>query len=290
PAAPTNFGGGFVDTGTFDAPGTSVAFSTAPLAEDTDVVGIPQLRLAKLDAPSFAASQGTDPAGKLVVFAKLYDVAPDGSAVLPRNLVSAARIADVTKPVAIELPGISHRFAKGHRLRLVLATTDVTYRNSVAPGPVTVTVDPAAPSTLTIPRLGAQIGATGSGPSGTTRFEGPEGPVQRPGAGGPPAAPAAAKLPSARSCRSKRRFRIRLRRLRHDRIRSARVTVNGKRVKVVRGKRRLRAPVDLRGLPKGTYRVMVTLRTARGRTLRSVRTYHTCVPGKKKHRRKHHRG
>jgi hypothetical protein len=55
------------------------------------------------------------------------------------------------------------------------------------------------------------------------------------------------------------------------------VTVNGRRVKVVKGTR-LRAPVDLRDLPKGKIKVKVTVRTASGRRLTSTRTYHTCVP------------
>jgi hypothetical protein len=58
------------------------------------------------------------------------------------------------------------------------------------------------------------------------------------------------------------------------------VTVNGKRVKTRKGKR-VKATVDLRGLPKGIARVSVTVRTAKGRTLRSARTYRTCVPKKR---------
>ncbi len=58
------------------------------------------------------------------------------------------------------------------------------------------------------------------------------------------------------------------------------MTVNGKKVKTLRGKR-LKAPVKLAGLPKGTYRVVVTVRTKKGKTLRTARTYRTCVPKKK---------
>ena len=52
--------------------------------------------------------------------------------------------------------------------------------------------------------------------------------------------------------------------------------VNGKRVKVLRG-RRLTAPIDLRGLPKGRFRVKVTATTRSGRTLTSTRKYRTCA-------------
>jgi ABC-2 type transport system ATP-binding protein len=278
PGAPSGTGGGFVDTGGNEAPGTSVAFSTAALGEDTDVMGIPRLTV-RLDAPTFAAGQGADALSKLVLFAKLYDVAPDGSLTLPRNLVSAVRVADVTKPLTIELPGIAHRFAKGHKMQLVLSTSDVQYRGNTLGGPVSVATDPASPGILTIPVLGAQTGPSGSGPDGTTPFAAPPGspPAQKAGAGGPKRSAPSARLPSARKCASRRSFRIHLRRG----LRSATVLVNGKRVKVLRGKR-LRAPVNLRGLPKGTFRVTVTGRTTRGRTLRAARTYHTCVPRKTK--------
>jgi hypothetical protein len=78
-------------------------------------------------------------------------------------------------------------------------------------------------------------------------------------------------------CRSRRRFVIHLRKPpKGDRIRSATVTINGKRQKVLRG-RRVRAIVNLRDLPKGTFRVAISVRTAKGRTLRSARTYRTCA-------------
>ena len=184
PGAPTSSGGGFQDPSASDAPGTSVSFTTAALTQDTDVAG-PSKLTVHLDAPTFAQTQSADPGTHLVLFAKLYDVAPDGTAVLPRKLNSAARVADVTKPVTIELPGIVHRFAKGHKMRLTLATSSLSYRGNNAAGPVTVTVDPAAPSVLSVPRLGAPSGAAGTGPNGSTPFTPPAGDAkpQAPGAG-----------------------------------------------------------------------------------------------------------
>ena len=85
------------------------------------------------------------------------------------------------------------------------------------------------------------------------------------------------QLPSAVPCRSLRSFTIRLRRPRRGRIRSARVFVDGKRVRVIRG-RRLRARVDLRGLPKGRYTVRVVVITTRGRRIVERRRYRTCIP------------
>ncbi len=88
-------------------------------------------------------------------------------------------------------------------------------------------------------------------------------------------------LPSARKCVSRRNFRIRLRAPKGIKIRSATVKVNGKRVDVVRGKR-LKAPVDLRGLPEGRFTVEITVSTAAGQRLVSARRYRTCVPKKRR--------
>ena len=96
-----------------------------------------------------------------MIFAKLFDVTPGGAATLPRNLISSARVADLTKPVTIELPGISYRFAKGNTMRLVLATSAASYRGNNVGGPVTIAVDPATPPVLTVPRLGAPAGPLG---------------------------------------------------------------------------------------------------------------------------------
>ncbi|HEY8637822.1 MAG TPA: hypothetical protein VIL64_01180, partial [Solirubrobacteraceae bacterium] len=100
------------------------------------------------------------------------------------------------------------------------------------------------------------------------------------GSGGPQRAQPAAQLPTSRRCASRRTFVIHLRRApKGDKVLSATVNVNGKRVKVLRGKR-LHAPVSLRGLPAGTVRVLITAVTRKHRHLRSVRIYHTCAKKK----------
>jgi cytochrome c peroxidase len=83
-------------------------------------------------------------------------------------------------------------------------------------------------------------------------------------------------LPGA-SCRSRRVFSIRLWRPRGDRVRRLTVTVNARKVADLRGRRLRRAPVDLRGLPRGTIRVKVVVRTAKGRELVMLRRYRTCA-------------
>jgi CSLREA domain-containing protein len=82
-------------------------------------------------------------------------------------------------------------------------------------------------------------------------------------------------LPSAHRCLSKRRFRITLRRPNGIVIARATVSVNGKRVKTVKG-RQVSSVIDLRGLPKGTIRVKITVVTDTGLKLTGTRTYHTC--------------
>ncbi len=79
-------------------------------------------------------------------------------------------------------------------------------------------------------------------------------------------------------CQSRRSFPIRVKNLRNgERAVSAVVYVNGKRARVIKGKR-LRSLVVLAGLPKGSYTVRIVTRTNRGRTSTEVRRYRTCVP------------
>jgi len=84
-------------------------------------------------------------------------------------------------------------------------------------------------------------------------------------------------LPSNRRCASRRNFRVTMRGITRNRVRSLTVYVNGKRRAVRRG-RTLKAPVDLRGLPKGTVRVKVVARTRSGKRIVDQRRYRTCVP------------
>lgn len=150
---PTNTGEVVVDAAALpalDPPGTFARWTGAPLAAPLDVAGIPELAV-RLDAPLVAATQTTSPIGKLQLFAKLYDVAPDGSRTLVKDLVSAFRVRDVTEPVRVTLPGVVHRFDTGHRPELVLATSDAGYKGLGLAGTVTVVDSPLAPNVLSLP-------------------------------------------------------------------------------------------------------------------------------------------
>jgi len=91
------------------------------------------------------------------------------------------------------------------------------------------------------------------------------------------AGPSKVGLPTARRCVSRRVFPIRLRAPRGRRLRSAVVSLDGRRVRVRRGKK-LTARIDLRGRPRGSFRVRVVARTTAGRVVRETRTYRTCIP------------
>jgi ABC-2 type transport system ATP-binding protein len=137
-------------TAPFDTPGTIGAWTTPAQSKPLTIVGAPTLDV-RFESAVVAATQSVGPSGQLQVFAKLYDVAPDGSKTLVHKLISPVRVADVTQPVHIELPAIVHRVDAGHRLQLVLASTDAAYKNAYAVPPVTVRASRLAPATLNLP-------------------------------------------------------------------------------------------------------------------------------------------
>ena len=96
------------------------------------------------------------------------------------------------------------------------------------------------------------------------------------------------KLPSSKKCVSRRRFRIRIRQPGGIQIQTALVFVNGKRVATVKRRvfrrKRTTASVNLRGLPKGTFKVRIVVLTTSGDTLRGTRKYRTCTKKRKSKR------
>ena len=131
-----------------DLPGTFAAWQTPELAEPLSVVGSPTVRL-EVSAPTAEVTQAVGEAGMLVLYVKVADVAPDGTARLIRALEAPVRVPDVTKPFTVEVPAIVHRFEPGHRVRLVVAGGSVNYRGGLEPTPVTIESGPG--QTLTLP-------------------------------------------------------------------------------------------------------------------------------------------
>jgi hypothetical protein len=95
-------------------------------------------------------------------------------------------------------------------------------------------------------------------------------------------------LPSNRKCVSRRKFRIRIRQPGGIQIQTALVFLNGKKIRVltrkVFQKKRKVANVNLRGLPRGTFKVRIVVLTAEGKTLRGTRKYRTCTKKRKSKR------
>ncbi len=131
-----------------DFPGQYGRFDSAPLGSDLRITGSPTVTVHVRSTADDA-----------VLFAKLYDVAPGAARpVLPAQLVTPVRVtgAKAGKDVTLTLPAIDHEVQKGHRLRLVLASTDLGYASPAAPATYTVTLKghltvPTAPSVTTAP-------------------------------------------------------------------------------------------------------------------------------------------
>ncbi|KUM93686.1 ABC transporter ATP-binding protein [Streptomyces cellostaticus] len=129
-----------------DFPGQYAKFDSAPVATDLTITGSPTVT-------AHVTSTGED----AVLFGKVYDVGPDGKQqVLPSQLVAPLRVtgAKSGRDVTITLPAIDHQVQKGHRLRLVLASTDLGYASPAAPATYTVSLKgalsvPTAPAVTT---------------------------------------------------------------------------------------------------------------------------------------------
>jgi ABC-2 type transport system ATP-binding protein len=127
-------------------PDQSAVFTSEPLTTPLTLIGSSRV---DLDVT------GTAPTATL--FASLWDLGPDvartengrsgvapSSAVLPQLQVAPVKLGglDPTRPVrvTVALPAVSHKVPVGHRLQLVIATTDQAYANAVSAARYNVTV------------------------------------------------------------------------------------------------------------------------------------------------------
>jgi ABC-2 type transport system ATP-binding protein len=126
-----------------DPTGTFAAFTTPPLCSDAASVGIPtaHLHLSNVNA----ANTG------LMLFGKVYDVAPGGSTQLVHRLIAPFRAPNGGGTVDVYLDGIAHLFPVGHSIRFELAATDSTSINNKLADTITITTGGADPSTFTLP-------------------------------------------------------------------------------------------------------------------------------------------
>ncbi|MFL6054740.1 MAG: alpha/beta fold hydrolase [Actinoallomurus sp.] len=118
-----------------DLPGQSAVFETEPLDAAVQLTGTARVRVRVTG-------------GRATLFAKVYDVGPDGQAEPARRLAAPFAL-DGTAEVA--LPAIDHRFDQGHRIRVAFSTTDMGFASPTraasygvsVESPLTVPVDPA---------------------------------------------------------------------------------------------------------------------------------------------------
>ncbi|WP_354697961.1 Cocaine esterase [Paraconexibacter sp. AEG42_29] len=248
------------------APG-ALSFTGPPLASAVNVAGPASLNV-------FLASS----APESVIHAIVADVFPDGRAFAvgvgrlrttfpdidrSRSLIDAA--GEVVQPYGVydrkqpATPGqtreyhvefwpVGNRFAAGHRIRVYL-TGISGYMLPGTPAINTVALGGSTPSRFLLPVL-PDSAAKGAGD---------------------------AALAAASRCVSKRRFTIRLRQPAGRALRSARVTLNGRAVRVARKGGRMTAVIDLRGRSSRKVTVRVVARTATGRRVTETRTYRPCV-------------
>ncbi|MCT4353141.1 CocE/NonD family hydrolase [Streptomyces sp. Je 1-79] len=149
---------GLPDPEPYDLKGTYLGWTSAPLTAPVDVVGSPKATLRVVSPRTERVQDSGDAADKLVLFAKVYDIAPDGRKTLVNRLVAPVRVPDATRPFTVELPGIVHRYETGHRLEFVIAASDDAYGGNRGIRPVTVTAAPEDTGVLELPVVKGQVG------------------------------------------------------------------------------------------------------------------------------------
>ncbi len=117
-----------------DLPGQSAMFDSEPLSTPLRLTGAARIRVrVRVQGP-----------GHPTLFAKLYDVGPNGLAAPARRIVAPLH---VNGSAELTLPAMDYRFDPGHRIRLTLSTTDMGFSSPAAPASYQVSVD----TPLTVP-------------------------------------------------------------------------------------------------------------------------------------------
>ncbi|XGP77324.1 alpha/beta fold hydrolase [Actinokineospora auranticolor] len=111
-----------------DLPGQAARFASQPMTSQLLIAGATTARLR------VASAGGGAPEGA-ALFAKLYDVGPDGTRTLPGSAVSALRTPPLPADgsaveVTVALPAVVRPIEADHRVELVVSTTDQAYASS----------------------------------------------------------------------------------------------------------------------------------------------------------------
>jgi ABC-2 type transport system ATP-binding protein len=281
-----------------------IAWMRRHLARDTSVSTGPQFEWLADDAkwrsaPTYPAPAGTPLSGEGSGTLSFTQAETSGSPIAAGPAANALNVpievaaADVIGEPELTLTYSAVGTGGGHVFaQIVDNTRNVVLGNQVTPIPIamdglphTITrkLEGVAASVAASSRYTLQLtgGSAVYGPSHTnasvtvTKAHIDLPTIAGATVGAQPAEPVV--LPASRSCTSRRSFLIHLRRPGANRLRSAKVWVDGKRVKVRRKQGRLAAVVNLRGKPKQVVTVKVRAKTRSGRTVTETRRYRTCA-------------
>ena len=142
-------------------PGQAAVFESAPLGTALSLAG-----------PVSVDLDVAAPGGSAVLFAGLYDVDAAGTATLPGGGVAAMRVAAPSgagrtpAAVRVDLPALARQVPAGHRLRLVVSSTDDAFAVPAAPALYTVAL--SGPGVLRATVAGPTNTATAPLQSATT--------------------------------------------------------------------------------------------------------------------------
>ncbi|HTQ68116.1 MAG TPA: hypothetical protein VMI13_05445 [Solirubrobacteraceae bacterium] len=141
----------------------------------------------------------------------------------------------------------------------------VNFSPAIAPGASTYFSLESPPSASAL-KVGTPSATPGGSTGGATKLPpafGPQGAIQG--------------LPSPKACLSKRHFKIHIKRYKGISYVEAIVFINKKQTSLSRARNgQFTSPINLRGLPKGTVVVKITVITSSGGIIVGKRVYHTC--------------
>ena len=145
--------GGLASGLSLDIPGQSARWQTEPLPSTRELVGGGSLTV-----------HVTSTSDTAVLFAKVFDVAPNGSAKLPNGQVTPIRLTGVGgagRDVTITLPTLSHVFPAGNRIRVAISSTDLGYLGPQDAASYELALDPATALSLPLVTLSGAKGYGG---------------------------------------------------------------------------------------------------------------------------------